>query len=83
MISEEEILARMDTIKNPYPMDILDDLSSDNFRQIDTLLRSELGFGIDRLSGYVGRFVFSGTMARVRDAIIDLYLYDCDDDCDD
>jgi len=73
MISKEEIIARLDEIENPYPVDIFSEIGNDDLKKIDDLLKRELGFGIDRLSGHIGRFVFKETIKRVKGEITDLY----------
>jgi hypothetical protein len=41
--------------KNPYPEDIFTPIPKEDFAKINDLLKKEMGYPLDRLSGHIGR----------------------------
>ena len=56
-------------MKNPYPEKIFPPIEEEEWRRIDELLRKELGFPLDRVSGNIGRIVWNNLMEDVKSAV--------------
>jgi len=56
-------------VKNPYPEKIFPPIEEEEWRRIDELLRKELGFPLDRVSGNIGRIVWNNLMEDVKSAV--------------
>ena len=44
--------------RNPYPEDIFTPIPKEDFAKINELLKKEMGYPIDRLSGNIGRKLY-------------------------
>ena len=49
---------------NPYPQDIFIPLTNAQWRRLNKLIKKELGFPLDKLSGEIGRKLYDGLKHR-------------------
>jgi len=65
-----EFLEKM-KISNPYPEDVFMPIPKEDFIKINDLLKKEMGYPIDRLSGNFGRKIYKGIIEDLIDKIKD------------
>ena len=53
--------------ENPYPEDIFTPIPKEDFAKINNLLKKELGYPIDRLSGHIGRELYKSFIETFKD----------------
>ena len=53
--------------ENPYPEDIFTPIPKEDFAKINDLLKKELGYPIDRLSGHIGRELYKSFIETFKD----------------
>ncbi len=54
---------------NPYPEDIFLPIPKEDFDKINDLLKKEMGYSIDRLSGNMGRKLYKSIIEILRELI--------------
>lgn len=53
--------------KNPYPEDIFLPIPKEDFNKINDLLKKEMGYSIDRLSGNMGRKLYKSIIEVIKE----------------
>ena len=54
---------------NPYPEDIFLPIPKEDFNKINDLLKKEMGYSIDRLSGNMGRKLYKSIIENLEEVI--------------
>jgi len=55
--------------ENPYPEDIFLPIEKEDFNKINDLLKREMGYSIDRLSGNMGRKLYKSIIEILKEVI--------------
>jgi hypothetical protein len=55
--------------ENPYPEDVFLPIKKEDFDKIDDLLKKEMGYSIDRLSGSMGRRLYKSIIGTLKEMI--------------
>jgi len=53
--------------KNPYPKEIFPPIPKEDFNKINDLLKKEMGYPIDRLSGNIGRKLYKSIIEVIKE----------------
>jgi len=54
--------------QNPYPEDIFTPIPKEDFNKINELLKKEMGYPIDKLSGNIGRKIYKSIIDIIEEA---------------
>ena len=65
---EEELIQFLEK-ENPYPEDVFLPIEKEDFDKINDLLKKEMGYSIDRLSGNMGRKLYKSIIEVLREMI--------------
>ena len=65
----EEGLIQFLEKENPYPEDVFLPIEKEDFNKINGLLKREMGYSIDRLSGNIGRKLYKSITEILREMI--------------
>jgi len=65
---EEELIQFLEK-ENPYPEDVFLPVEKEDFNKINNLLKKEMGYSIDRLSGNMGRKIYKSIIEILREMI--------------
>lgn len=65
----EKCRQKVDTLisQNPYPEEIFTPIPKEDFIKIDDLLKKELGYPLDRLSGNIGRKLYNSIIETLKE----------------
>ena len=65
---EEELIQFFEK-ENPYPKDVFLPIPKEDFDKINDLLKKEMGYSIDRLSGDIGRKLYKSIIEEIKEVI--------------
>ena len=65
---EEELIQFFEK-GNPYPKDVFLPIPKEDFDKINDLLKKEMGYSIDRLSGDIGRKLYKSIIEEIKEVI--------------
>jgi hypothetical protein len=68
-LQKQEIVEKIEKMKNPYPSEIFTPISKSDLLKINKLLIKELGFPIDRLSGNLGRTIWDVCITQLNQTL--------------
>ena len=65
----EEGLIQFLEKENPYPKDVFLPIPKEDFDKVNDLLKKEMGYSIDRLSGNLGRKIYKSIIGEIKEVI--------------